>query len=130
MVVLMLLLTPFLVGYLGGPAISSAPGVVQLIDAPRPAIIPVATINASHFATRTTSRLAVIPATASAFVQIPQVTTVAVLPEYDYYLTPILYRSGIFHLHRFVVKVKSVVATWEALKTSFERVASFFSGKH
>ncbi|TGO50850.1 hypothetical protein BOTNAR_0377g00110 [Botryotinia narcissicola] len=130
MFLFILLLTCSLVGYLRGPDISSTPGVVGLIDAPRPAIIPVATINASHFATRTISRLAVIPATASASVEIPQVTTVAVLSGNSDYLTPILYRSGLIHLHRFVVKVKSVVATWEAFKTSFEYVASFFPDKH
>ncbi|KAF7954052.1 uncharacterized protein EAE97_001450 [Botrytis byssoidea] len=130
MFLFILLLTCSLVGYLRGPDISSTPGVVGLIDAPRPAIIPVATINASHFATRTVSRLAVIPATASASVEIPQVTTVAVLSGNSDYLTPILYRSGLIHLHRFVVKVKSVVATWEAFKTSFEYVASFFPDKH
>ncbi|TGO08596.1 hypothetical protein BTUL_0201g00100 [Botrytis tulipae] len=130
MFLFILLLTCLLVGYLRGPGISSTPGVVGLIDAPRPAIIPVATINASHFATRTISRLAVIPATASASVQTPQVTTVAVLSGNADYLTPILYRSGLIHLHRFVVKVKSVVATWEAFKASFEYAASFFPGKH
>ncbi|TGO36539.1 hypothetical protein BHYA_0122g00320 [Botrytis hyacinthi] len=130
MFLFILLLASFFVGCLRGPDISSTPGVVHLIDAPRPAIIPVATINASHFATRTISRLAVIPATASASVQNPQVTTVAVLSGNADCLTPILYRSGLIHLHRFVVKFKPVVVTWEALKTSFERVASFFSGKH
>ncbi|THV52677.1 hypothetical protein BGAL_0072g00130 [Botrytis galanthina] len=125
-----LLLTCFLVGCLRGSDTSSTPGVVGLIDAPRPAIIPVATINASHFATRTISRLAVIPATASASVQIPQVTTVTVFSEYVDYLTPILYRIGLIDLYRFVFKVKPVVVTLEALKTSFEYAASFFPDKH
>ncbi|KAF7902236.1 hypothetical protein EAF00_002139 [Botryotinia globosa] len=125
-----LLLTCFLFGHLRGHGISSTPGVVGLIDAPRPAIIPVATINSSHFPTRTISRLAVIPATASASVEIPQVTTVAVLSGNSSYLIPILYRSGLIHLHQFVVKFKPVVATWEAIKISFEYFASFFPGKH
>ncbi|TGO46065.1 hypothetical protein BCON_0347g00090 [Botryotinia convoluta] len=121
------LLTISWVGYHRYFATSSTPGIVRLTDAPRPAIIPVTTMNAPHFATRTISRLAVIPATASASVQIPQVTTVAVLPKYADYLPPILYRSGIIHLHR--IKVKSV-DIWDVFKTSVERFARFFSRKH
>ncbi|KAF5868839.1 uncharacterized protein Bfra_011804 [Botrytis fragariae] len=126
MVFFILLLTSLWTGCLRNSGMSPTSGVVRLIDAPRPAIIPIATMNAPLLATRTTFQLAVIPATASASVQFPQVTTGAVLPNYADYLTPILHRSGIIYLYRIVAKVKSVV-TWDVFKTSGERVARFFS---
>ncbi|KAF7910763.1 uncharacterized protein EAF01_002272 [Botrytis porri] len=77
-------------GYFAASSTGSTTGVIRLIDAPRPAIIPIATMNAPIVATSTTFQLAVIPATASASasVQSPQVTTVAALSSYTDYFTP------------------------------------------
>ncbi|KAF7961290.1 hypothetical protein EAE96_000956 [Botrytis aclada] len=102
----------------------STPGVVRLIDSPRPAIIPIATMNVPLFATRTVSQLTVIPATASASasVPIPQVTIVAVPPSYADYLQEMLYQIRINNLGQyFQVKRSSV---WRALETYIAWIVS------
>ncbi|KAM0196557.1 hypothetical protein ACHAPC_000273 [Botrytis cinerea] len=118
------------VGHMWPSTTLFTPGVIHLIDAPKPASIPVATMNVPTFAIPTTFRLAVIPeiATETASVQIPQVTTVAVLPRYADFLPQILYPSRIIHLHQ-LFKVKSVVF-WDVFKTSVRRFARNFSPRH